>query len=315
MTIHHQPRPPTVLRVLESLELRMDLPSHDRLHYQNLKKGYLGELKFARLLEENLLNPRIVNYDLSLKTSNTEFQIDCLLIFNSEVYLLEIKNYEGDFCYHNDNWYIVDTKKEIRSPLMQLKRSELLLQEQLQKLGYKIPIKSHVIFINSAFTLYQAPVNPSIILPTQIERFFKKISNLSKAVNRHQTKLANQLTDLQLSKSKYKQIPEYDYDGLKKGFFCRQCSGMMSLSSNTNIQCSICERKEKTRAAVLHNVIEYNLLFPDKTITTSSIYDWCGEVASKKVIRKALQEYLQPAGNGRSTHYNIPASMSVTTSG
>lgn len=146
----------------------MNLSTDDQLTYKNLKKGHLGELKFSRMLEKTLTKPPLLLYDLSLQQNNSKFQIDCLPIFNYKILLLEIKNFEGNFYFHNDNWYVVETRKEIRSPLMQLKRSELLLKELLQKLDHKIQVESYVIFVNQEFTLYQAPINSSIILPTQV---------------------------------------------------------------------------------------------------------------------------------------------------
>src|SRR5699024_3700086 len=218
MSIHHKPRPPVELQILENLNVRMNLSTDDQLTYKNLKKGYLGELKFARMLEKTLSKPPLLLYDLSLQLNNSKFQIDCLPIFNNKIFLLEIKNFEGDFYFHNDNWYVVETRKEIRSPLMQLKRSELLLKELLQKHGYKmLQVESYVIFVNQDFTLYQAPINSSIILPTQVNRFIKKLNNQSVPFNAQQTKLAKQLTDLHLTDSTHTNLPEYSYENLRKG--------------------------------------------------------------------------------------------------
>jgi len=307
MSIHHKPRPPVELQILENLNVRMNLSTDDQLTYKNLKKGYLGELKFARMLEKTLSKPPLLLYDLSLQLNNSKFQIDCLPIFNNKILLLEIKNFEGDFYFHNDNWHVVETRKEIRSPLMQLKRSELLLKELIQKLGYKIQIESYVIFVNQEFTLYQAPINSSIILPTQVNRFIKKLNNQPAIPDRHQTKLSKQLTDLHLPDSTHTNVPEYSYENLRKGIVCRYCSTYISLSNNTNILCKVCDRKEKIRAAILRSIVEFKLLFPDRKITTSIIYDWCGGIVSKKVVRKTLQDNLRPSGKGRNVHYVFTA--------
>lgn len=240
MTLHSQPRPPIELRILEHLDLRMKLKKDDQMNYQNFKKGYLGERKFAGLLDRKLSNSPILLYDLLFKVNNTEFQIDCLPIYTNKIFLLEIKNFDGDFYYQNDNWYIVESKKEIRSPIQQLKRSELLLKEQLQKLGYNIHVDSYVIFVNQDFTLYQAPMNSQIILPTQINRFIKKLNEQSANLNKHHTKLADQLTDLHLTDSSHKRLPIYKYDDLRKGITCNQCATFLTPTPNKKFECRAC---------------------------------------------------------------------------
>src|SRR5699024_6343915 len=105
------------LQILENLNLRIKLTKVEQLNYQNLEKGYIGERKFAGLLDKHLTKSPILLYDLLFKINNTEFQIDCLPIFSNKIYHFEIKNFEGNFYYDKDNWYVVETKKEIRSPL------------------------------------------------------------------------------------------------------------------------------------------------------------------------------------------------------
>lgn len=304
MLIHHKPRPPIELQILESLKGRMNLSSDDQLTYKNLKKGYLGELTFARMLDKTLTKPPLLLYDLSLQLNNSKFQIDCLPIFNNKIFLLEIKNFEGDFYFHNDNWYVVETRKEIRSPLMQLKRSELLLKELLQKHGYKmLQVESYVIFINQEFTLYQAPINSSIILPTQVNRFIKKLNNQSAPFNAQQTKLAKQLTDLHLTDSTHTNLPEYSYENLRKGIVCRYCPGFTSPATLKHLKCKTCRKIQEIDSSIMRSVSEFKILFPDAKITTSIVYDWCDHIASKKTIRRVLQKNLKSLGSRKNTYY------------
>ena len=303
MRPHSQPRPPTELQILENLNLRMKLTKDDQLNYQNLEKGYIGERKFARLLDKNLTNSPILLYDLRFKVNNTEFQIDCLPIFSNKIYHFEIKNFEGDFYYDNDNWYIVQTKKEIRSPLQQLKRCQILLKELLHKLGYNVQVESYIIFVNEEFTLYKAPINSQIILPTQVNRFIRRLNEQTAKINKYHTKLADQLVNLHIQDSSHKNIPTYEYDDLKKGITCKNCSSFLYLLKNNKFECQVCHHKENIRSSIFRCILEFNLLFPYKRITTNTIYQWCDGRASKRVIRNTLQENLISVGKGKSTHY------------
>lgn len=303
MTIHNQPRPPLEMDILKNLNLRMQLDNDQQLNYHNYKKGYIGERKLSDFLKQGLSSSPIILYDLLFEVNNTEFQIDCLLIFSNKIFLLEVKNYEGSYYFQNNNWYIVETKKEIRSPLQQLKRSELLLNDQLQKIGCTIQIEPYLIFINPEFTLYQSPINPYIIFPTQINQFIKKLNNEPSTLNSFHTNLATRLTNLHVKNSTHIRLPDYQYDHLKKGILCMHCNDFLTVVINVSFICENCGHHEKVRSAVLRCVKEYHLLFPVKKITTKSIYEWSNKLVSKKAIRRTLQTYLSQKGNGKSIHY------------
>ena len=127
------------LLILKSLNTRMNLSEKDKQHYFNLKKGYKGEILFDSLTEKLHCECFILN-DLLLNLNNSTFQIDSLIISSETIYLFEVKNYEGDYYYESDRLY-KKPKFEISNPLSQLSRSESLLRQLLQNLGFNIPIR------------------------------------------------------------------------------------------------------------------------------------------------------------------------------
>ncbi|WP_338450376.1 nuclease-related domain-containing protein [Niallia oryzisoli] len=139
---------------------------------------------FDQLTERLQCNCLILN-DLLLKHNNTSFQIDSLIITPHSIYYYEVKNFEGDYFYDSDKLYF-KPKAEVNNPLTQLSRAESLFQQILLKLGFNLPIDTTVVFINPEFSLYQAPLNKPIILPTQINRHMNKLNLLpAKLTNKH----------------------------------------------------------------------------------------------------------------------------------
>jgi hypothetical protein len=167
----------------------LNLSTKEKQYYINLEKGYEGEKKFEKLLE-NQLRDFLILSDLLLEKNNTVFQIDSTLIFQKKIHLFEVKNYEGDFYIEKDIWYS-RSGTEINNPLEQLKRSESLFRRLLQDLRLTLPVEAHLIFINPEFTLYQAPMNLPIILPTQLNHFIKKINMTSSKLNGSHTSWVN----------------------------------------------------------------------------------------------------------------------------
>ena len=60
---------------MRSLNARTDLTENEKFYYQNLEKGYEGEMKFDQLAENFLKDCYMIN-DLLLKFNHSYFQID-----------------------------------------------------------------------------------------------------------------------------------------------------------------------------------------------------------------------------------------------
>ncbi|KAA9014048.1 nuclease-related domain-containing protein [Niallia endozanthoxylica] len=282
----------TELKILRSLNIRMQLSSSEKQYYTNLEKGYEGEKKFEAILLESKLNDFIVS-DLLLEKNNSSYQIDSLLISQKTIYLFEIKNFAGDYYIEMDAWYS-KSGSEIKNPFDQLKRNESLLRRLLHdfSLSSTITVEPYLLFINPEFTLYQAPLHLPAIFPTQLNRFIDKLKIQSKSskLNRTYQKLAEQLVSLHLVKPRISRIPEYKFDHPKKGIICGSCCSSISVIIENKVICHVCGYRESVDSTILRSVEEFVLLFPDRKITTNDIFEWCQVIESKKTIRRVLKK-------------------------
>ncbi|BDH60085.1 hypothetical protein MTP04_02150 [Lysinibacillus sp. PLM2] len=289
------------LLILDSLSKRMNLSDQDKLYYLNLTKGYEGELIFDSLTED-LAEEYLILNDLLLSFNKTTFQIDSLMIGLNKAYFYEVKNYEGDFYYESEKIY-KKPKTEITNPLNQLSRTETLLRQFIQSLGFSMAVEGYVIFINPEFTLYQAPLNKPFIFPTQIKRHLQQLRFNSSKLNDKHKRLAEKLVSLHIRDSKYTNLPTYEYDQLRKGIKCASCSSFMVTVNGRSCICTECGHAETVAQAVIRNVNEFRMLFPDEKITTNVIHDWCCIVKSKKRIKRILDNHLNMQGNNRWIYY------------
>lgn len=113
------------LRILRALNNRMDFSEEEERLYANLEKGYQGEVAFDRLAEK-LKADMIVLNDICLEFNHAVFQIDTLIISQKEVFLLEIKNYTGDYLYEAGDIRAVSSQFDLTNPLHQLNRIQTL---------------------------------------------------------------------------------------------------------------------------------------------------------------------------------------------
>ncbi|MFC5732797.1 nuclease-related domain-containing protein [Cytobacillus gottheilii] len=277
----------------------MNLPDLKKKHH--LEKGYAGEKRFDHWLETELSCSFIVLKDITLDVhSSNALQIDTLLISEKTLYLFEVKNYEGDFSIDGEKWHSI-TGTEIKSPLQQLKRSELLLNQFCRELGYKIPIESYCVFINPEFHLFGCTPQQPLIFPAQIKRFLQKINNHSTKLKAQHHKLAAALNSYKLEKSPYSRFPAYSYDTLKKGVPCPVCRTFM-LPSNSKMVCDQCGFVEKLGAAILRCVQEFKILFPEEKITVAGISNWTGGL-TVKTVQRVLKRHYRLTGSGRGSFY------------
>ena len=302
-TLHKKPQPSTELQILTALHTRMNFSANDRINFTKLYKGHLGERKFSNLLVKELSADCIIHSDLLLESNQTEFQIDSLLIFPNKIFPIEVKNFEGDFYVKEDKWYAVASGNEIRNPLLQIERSEFLLRQFLQRLGYKIPIEPYLVFVNPKFTLYQAPFHQSIVFPGQLQQFMKKLNANPGRLQKRHRELSEKLARQHIVTSSRERLPIYAYEKLKKGITCSSCKGFLSVLHMKSLHCERCDNEERIEKAVMRMVTEFQLLFPERKITTSSIYDWCQIISSKKRIRRILMRNMTLVRKGRSSHY------------
>lgn len=290
---------PAELILLRILNYRTRLSDKEKLQLANKEKGYQGEVKFDTLIHD--LDTLIVN-DLLLEVGDTIFQIDTLIIFYRRIYLIDVKTYEGEYCYDAGVFKTI-SGIEKKDPMLQLNRCHSSLRQLLQKYGYDLPIDSFLVFINPEYTLFQPAQNPQIILPTQVNSFIKKLNKMTSKLTDKHHKIADLIISLHITENPYVRLPKYNYDKMEKGITCGSCHSFDVSVFRTKITCKICGCEERVESAVLRNVDELRILFPEIKITTKLVQEWCKVITSTKMIRRILKTHFKAIGNMKDSYY------------
>lgn len=296
---------PKDLQKRRILFARMNLSTQEKQQYIRLLKGHEGEKQFYQLIKNNHTTNSIFLHDLLLQSNNSLFQIDHILIHAQTIFSFEVKNYEGEFIIENGNWYVKSTKQEIRNPLNQLNKSDYLLRQLVKNLGYNLPVKSYLVFINRDFTLYQLPPNLPILLRSQLNRFIQFLNKSHVPLKQEHHQLAQDLKKVQITDSSFEKLPDYDFKQLRKGITCPECYMFLSRERQSFLLCDNCGYTETLEKGILRNVFEFHLLFPDMKITTNVIYEWCHIFRSPRTIRKVLSKHFIFIQNGPYSYYDI----------
>jgi len=91
---------PPQLEYLEEVHGRIHMPESDRRKYFNLKLGFEGEKKVYNFL--NQFKQGVCIWDIRLDIYG-EIQFDFFVIVNGIIFILEIKNFYGNYTYKDGN--------------------------------------------------------------------------------------------------------------------------------------------------------------------------------------------------------------------
>jgi hypothetical protein len=291
------------LLYLRYLNPRMKLSLDDINYLKYLGKGLEGEKKFDGILIKNLTGNWQLLCDLLFEYKKTFFQVDTIAIRDGKIHHFELKNNKGDHYLEGEKWFTLN-KSEIKNPYQQLIRCESLLRRLLHDLGFSIQLESTLVFVNSDFFLYQAPMNLPIIYPPQINRFINKLNLRPASLKEGDYQLAEKLLSLHIEKSPFTRKPLYQFWQLEKGVVCAWCRSISTEHiSEGKVVCKTCGFMEDVTAAVLRSVEEFAFLFPEFKITTNVIFEWCKVIRSRKTIRRILSENFEHIGYTRSTYF------------
>ncbi|WP_232214245.1 nuclease-related domain-containing protein [Bacillus sp. SG-1] len=288
------------LQILRVLRPRMNFSESEESYYQYKEKGYEGEVTFDKWAEP-LKNMIFLN-DTNFNVNNNHFQTDSLGISSGTLHIFEVKNFEGDYTIKEDKWYS-PKGNGIKNPLLQLEKTETLINQLVKNMGWRINVEPHLVFVHPEFHLYDVSSDLPIVYPTQLDRFREKmLQRCGSNPTRSEIQFAEKLLALLIEELPYTSVPEYKYGGLRKGIVCPFCGGFYS-SVQTTLVCGNCGGREKCTEAVLRCVKEIKLLFPQLKVTSNLIYDWCGVIRDIKTIRRILKRNFKLVGHGKSSYY------------
>lgn len=292
---------PKSLTILENLVGRMQFSQDDYWKYQNQKKGFDGEQLFDGMLKQLECDCLILN-DLELPYNSSSFQIDSLIITAFKLYILEVKNYQGEFFMEGKELY--QKPNHLRSnPELFLERKQDYLSRVLQAKGYPYPIESKVVYVNDEFTLLQAPLTSMILLPTQIPAYLRSLSAISTKIASSHKKLADTLIQMHLEDNGKRNIPAYTYDDLRKGILCPDCGSPAIHIKQKYCSCANCGYQNINTQELIRCIDEFRLLFPETKVTTQAIYLWCAKMFSEKSIQRVLTRYYKVNGATKGAYY------------
>jgi len=278
----------TTQRVLEYLNVRTKLQYEVKIKLKNQIKGFEGEEYFDSYLEEAgdkgiILNDLVINYNGNI------FQLDSLLILNEKIYIFEIKNYSGNFYWHEDS-ILGESGYEILNPKGQINRSKVYLKNILKSLNISCTVDAQVVFTHPGFHMYHSTPKDPFIFRSQLKNFFNILFNQPLISDNKQHYLANQLLKRHIENYRPDNLPIYQFKELKKGVYCSKCYSYECTETRQNRYCKNCGTIEKSVDAIIRLAEEYKTLFPEEKATPRVLHHFSDKIYSRNRIFRVLNK-------------------------
>lgn len=286
--MNHSRSYPISLAIMHILSYRMPLSSSHLQYLSRLQKGFSGELLMDAMTHE-LGDDFLILKDLSLDSKSAgSFQIDTLILSSLGIYLYEVKNYSGEFFY-KEELIVKKPDLEIMNPTVQLQNTRIKLERLLKEMGHPTKVQGFVAYVHNSFTLFFAPDDTRVLLPTQLAGHFAELKKKAAPLTSLQKRMAKELTQQALHPEPFlKSMPDYTFTDLQKGIACQRCNQISLILLRESYTCSTCGYQGKIFSALIKAIKEYQLLFPHQTLSTNVLYEWCDQSVSKKRIKRAV---------------------------
>jgi len=297
--------------------LKARLPSHHEKYPAILEKldqisaGHYGEVRTDRFIEEVQFPQQqlLIIPDLHTRIhSKRHIQIDTLILTNSYMLVMEIKNITGTLRFKkepNQLVRIMDSleEKSFACPLTQLDRNVDGIKNLFP--NTKIPIIQALVFPSQNTIIEDAPTNHHIFFAKQVPLFIQSLNNQTSILSDNQfNQMANQFMKMNnnFTTTPLCEHMKINSEILKKGVLCKNCNSKLQRKSLQTWFCKVCFTTEKN--PIPSNIEDLFLLIKQELSIKDCMHYL--EINSRYTIYNSLQKMkVGKSGYKKSTKYKI----------
>lgn len=278
-------------------------------HLIRLKAGDKGELDLVDFLIDRLPTNWHLLRNVWLEFDGNITEVDILIITPKFWWILEVKNYRGQFEYRNHTCYLnqeafPDQVAACRNRLRIVKRIADQMQSDTPE------VHCSIVFINELCQV-TAEAQPDI----QLMMRYQLPGHLNEMIHRHkvQPQTINQqesLSTIYQYEIDHPYLPQHPnpaaFELATKGIHCPACHSYDIRIHHRQAKCLHCHHTISKTQAVLQAACELGVLYHNnpKIITTANLYEFTAGKISQKGIRLILKQHLRKYGIKHGTYYD-----------
>ena len=291
-------------------ERRSDLISS----FHRLDAGFIGERHSDRFLERAMFRGPVrifANVELEITPFNF-IQIDTLVMTQSFIFILEVKNISGELRFIENPPSLHRTLKNgeelvLDCPVYQLEKNMIDFDLWLEMNGFQLKSKGALVLAFTSSIVKISPVTMPIFYAKQLPHFLRMKESDSPIMSRKQfEKIADKLSK---ANRPFNPTPLCNYlrvnpTTITGGVLCIECHGRLSRISGKTWTCPRCEKLMNN--ALADNLKDWFILMKDH-ITTEECRQFL-ELKDKAAAIYALKSLpLEKRGKSVATKYCFPS--------
>lgn len=297
---------PTKLDVLRELEKRGVIDAELASEFHRLKRGAAGEKAVLNFLQEFGADYWGVVKNMWFKHFGA-FECDLLLITKSHIHPIEIKNYTGVVEFR-ESQCLVNGKKTGHNPITQAQRVTTNIEQIMQSSTLPLNIQGTLIFIgqHNEVLVHDSVNNLKIIRSNQLRNYIWQLVKEEQKyygipINKHEVvrhlehfETDNPFTGHEISDEIKKQV--------RLGICCSHCGSFDVDTGKSYVSCE-CGMYEPRENAIVRTICEYGVIYFDKELNTTELFNFFGGSISRRTLQKYLNNYFTMIGAGRGSKY------------
>ena len=279
--------------------------------------GYAGELRVDRELgEARFYDSYVLLKHIIVGNESSYCQIDTLVIHARFILILEVKNIPGVLTYDEETHQLTRRRDNgpiegMGNPVDQVKRSERMVRDFLEKHHVTLPVYGMIVFSNPASILERPfpdcfAIHVSGLYPA-LEKLHQR--HVNQPTPKHDTRKIHQLfvhNEPVITFQPPTNLPTNLSAEIRTGVLCPDCNNAMTYRSKI-WRCSQCGYKNENEH--LRTLQEYRVLFSE-ALSTKQWVEFAGlnsVTTAKRILRESN---LEKIGGNKNRKWFISKSVS-----
>ena len=272
--------------------------------FENVKKGYEGEILYDQLFDSIGHGNILIYRDLFLSIDGSVTQYDTLIISDSGIISNEIKNFSGSVTVRDGSWYRGNFSIP-NDAFSQLNRAVGKLMELRNASRSDFKVSGKLIFPNDNFTFHsddQSNWN-KITLRSGLRDYFRQFNQSGIAAGNKAQYISRLISSSIVENPYFK--PEVDKTRLKFGLYCGRCGSFNLSKKRFHLTCNKCGSTECNETHLLRAMNDYKFLFYNQPMTRNSLLEFIDYEMHFKTVSRALLKHCYTNNKGTRTTYTF----------
>lgn len=278
-----------------------------RLYY--LSRGYEGEKVVLYWIQKFGSESWLIIADYWFDNGKL-LQADFIVVTEDTWYVIEVKNYDGDFQYKNYDC-ILNGKLLADNIMTKMQERMNRVKHMTSEMKRPIKVEGAMIFINEHSQVeIDSELDYDIVMRHQLRSYIKNMKSKSNyPLDPAYVKECQAIFDRYRVESPFQpeSLKPESFASLKKGVTCCECDSFETVARYKMIECTRCGAKEMKSKTIMRVAYQLRYLYYDypQIVTKHNLYEFMGGMIGSSAIRKTMSKHYPKIGESNKLYYKI----------